>query len=114
HHSSPRTLPPSPDMVPSHYTLPHGLELLSTSRSIVPASSGNLDSTMTRLRRRSMMWSMCSMFTGHSRTHAPHVTQSQTTSSITALGTIGVDVSLSRLSRRAIIRSFGDSGLPVL
>ena len=36
------------------------------------------------------MWSTCSMFTGHSYMHAPHVTQSQTTSSITALGTIGV------------------------
>ena len=36
------------------------------------------------------MWSTCSIATGHSCTHAPQVTQSQTTSSLTAFGTSGV------------------------
>ncbi len=35
------------------------------------------------------MWSTCSIETGHSCTQAPHVTQSQTTSSVTAFGTSG-------------------------
>ena len=35
------------------------------------------------------MWSTCSIETGHSCTHAPQVTQSQTTSSVTAFGTSG-------------------------
>ena len=35
------------------------------------------------------MWSTCSIDTGHSRTQAPQVTQSQTTSSVTAFGTSG-------------------------
>ena len=78
---------------------------------------------MTRLRRRSMMWSMCSMPTGHSRTQAPQVTQSQTMSSVTALGTMGGGVyeasasafgpSAITWSRIAMISSFGDSALPV-
>src|SRR5438876_594882 len=46
--------------------------------------------------------------------HAPHVTQSHTTSSMTAFGTIGVLASLSRWSRIAIISNLGDRGLPVL
>ena len=36
------------------------------------------------------MWSTCSIETGHSWTHAPQVTQSQTTSSVTALARAGV------------------------
>ena len=68
---------------------------------------------MTRLRRRSITWSMCSIPTGHSRTQAPHVTQSQTMSSLTALGTMGVDAPLSSWSRIAMIKSFGDNALPV-
>ena len=60
------------------------------------------------------MWSMCSMLTGHSRTQAPHVTQSHTMSSMTAFGTIGVSAPPSRWSRSYMITSFGDSGLPVL
>ena len=51
---------------------------------------GSCDSTITRWRRRSTMWSTCSIDTGHSWTHAPQVTQSQTTSSGTALATSGV------------------------
>ena len=35
------------------------------------------------------MWSTCSIETGHSRTQAPQVTQSQTTLSVTAPGTSG-------------------------
>ena len=57
------------------------------SRSIGSASDGKLDSTMTRWRRRSTMWSMCSMLTGHACTQAPQVTQSHTDSSGTAPGT---------------------------
>ena len=61
------------------------------------------------------MWSMCSMPTGHSCTHAPHVTQSHTTLSVTAFGTSGAARSgLRTWSRSAMISSFGDSSLPVL
>ncbi len=68
---------------------------------------------------------MCSMSTGHSRTHAPHVTQSHTTSSVTAFGTSGCSstvpaeavriagASPATWSRRSMISSFGDSGFPV-
>ena len=72
------------------------------------------------------MWSMCSIETGHSRTQAPHVTQSHTTSSETAFGTSGVGVkprrrprasrsgpSWNTWSRMPMIRSFGESSLPV-
>ena len=69
--------------------LPHGFCDRSTSRSIVAASAGNRASTITRWRRRSTMWSTCSIETGHSWTQAPQVTQSQTTSSVTASGTSG-------------------------
>ena len=61
---------------------------------------------------------MCSMSTGHSRTHAPHVTQSHTTWSVTAFGTSGWSstspaASATTRSRRSMISSFGESGLPV-
>ena len=70
------------------------------------------------------MWSTCSIATGHSWTHAPHVTQSQTTSSLTAFGTSGLGAnpagsasrfgpSLKSWSRSPMISSFGDSSLPV-
>ena len=67
------------------------------------------------------MWSTCSIETGHSCTHAPHVTQSQTTSSVTAPGTSGdasppastAGPSAKSRSRRPMIRSFGESALPV-
>ena len=52
-------------------------------------SVGNDESIITRWRRRSMMWSTCSIDTGHSRTQAPQVTQSHTTLSLTAPGTSG-------------------------
>ena len=101
--------------------LPHGFEERPTSRSIVPASAGKRDSTITRCRRRSTMWSTCSIETGHSCTQAPHVTQSQTTSSVTAPGTSAVasppsstaGPSANSRSRRPMISSFGDSSLPV-
>ena len=70
----------------SDCALPHGFEARSTSRSIGSASAGKLDSTITRWRRRSTMWSTCSIETGHACTQAPHVTQSQTDSSGTAPG----------------------------
>ena len=40
---------------------------------MMPASSGNADSMSTWWRRRSTMWSTCSMSTGHCSTHAPQV-----------------------------------------
>ena len=88
---------------------PHGFELRSMSRSIGSASAGKLDSTITRWRRRSTMWSMCSIDTGHACTQAPQVTQSQTDSSGTALGTSGVSAIplRSSWSRRPMITSFG-------
>ena len=71
------------------------------------------------------MWSTCSIDTGHSRTQAPQVTQSQTTLSVTAPGTSGCGSkpsaprssggpSSKTWSRRAMISSFGDSSLPVV
>ena len=70
-----------------------------------------------------MTWSICSMPTGHSRTHAPQVTQSHTMSSVTAFGTMGggaYEASASAFgpsaiawSRIAMISSFGDRALPV-
>src|SRR6476619_5530125 len=92
----------------------------STPRSIVPASVGKRDSAITRLRRRSTIVSTCSMSTGHSCMQAPQVTQSQTTSSVTAPGTSGACSSTSpagstpaTASRRSMINSFGLRGLPV-
>ena len=71
------------------------------------------------------MWSTCSIDTGHSRTQAPQVTQSQTTSSLTAPGTSGAaskpsaprtsaGPSAKTWSRSAMISSLGDSSLPVV
>jgi hypothetical protein len=70
------------------------------------------------------MWSMCSIDTGHSRTQAPQVTQSHTTSSVTAFGTSGTPAASSSpasslgpcssmWSRSPMISSLGDSALPV-
>ena len=67
------------------------------------------------------MWSTCSIETGHSWMQAPHVTQSQTTSSVTAPGTSGdasppastAGPSANSRSRRPMIRSFGERSLPV-
>ena len=68
------------------------------------------------------------MSTGHSCTHAPHVVHAHTTSSSTTPGTSGDRLerlarrlrlqqdrgpSSNRWSRRFMMRSFGDSGLPV-
>ena len=63
---------------------------------------------MTRLRRRSTIVSTCSMSTGHSCTHAPHVTQSHTTSSVTAFGTSGCSSTIARGGGRQDRRRFGD------
>ena len=69
------------------------------------------------------MWSTCSIATGHSCTHAPQVTQSQTISSVTAFGTSAVASKLGSAmtlgpsantwSRRSITSSFGESFFPV-
>ena len=68
------------------------------------------------------MWSMCSIETGQACTHAPQVTQSHTTSSVTAFGTSGVaspppaataGPSAKSWSRRPMMRSLGESALPV-
>ena len=66
---------------------PHGFERLSRLRNIAPASAGNRDSPITSARRRSTIVSTCSMSTGHSCTHAPHVVHDHTTSSSTMPGT---------------------------
>ena len=84
-----RTPSPSAHDARSPCGLPHGLPTRSTSRSIDSASCGKLDCIITRSRRRSTMWSMCSIDTGHSCTHAPQVTQSQIISSGTPLPAIG-------------------------
>ena len=60
---------------------PHGFDARSMSRSIGSASAGKFASTITWWRRRSTMWSTCSIDTGHACTHAPQVTQSQIISS---------------------------------
>ena len=77
------------------------------SRSIGSASAGKLESTMTRWRRRSTMWSTCSMLTGHSRTQAPQVTQSQMLSSGTEVPAISGPSYVSSPSRAA--SAFGPS-----
>ena len=67
------------------------------------------------------MWSTCSIDTGHSWTQAPQVTQSQTTSSVTAFGTSAessppasaAGPSANSWSRMPMISSFGESALPV-
>ena len=51
--------------------MPHGLPLRSRLFSMPVASVGNADSTRTWWRRIPLMWSMCSMSTGHSFTQAP-------------------------------------------
>ena len=114
-----RARPPTPP-APSAAS-PTGFEPRSTSRSIVSVSAGSRDSTMTRWRRRSTMWSTCSIETGHSWTQAPQVTQSQTTSSVTAFGTRALSSppastpcpSAKSWSRIPMIRSFGESAFPV-
>ena len=58
----------------------HGEPRCSIDSNAGMISSGKRDSTITKLRRRSTMWSMCSIPTGHSWTQAPQVTQSQTAS----------------------------------
>ena len=130
-----RTPSPSAQSARSDWALPHGLEARSTSRSIGSASEGKLDSTITRWRRRSTMWSTCSIDTGHAWTQAPQVTQSHTDSSGTALGTremrsIGAagpavppslparDLTIAppsenTWSRRPMMSSLGESTLPV-
>ena len=115
--ASTRTSSPSAQSARSACGLPHGFAERSTSRSIVSPRRGSGDSAITRWRRRSTMWSTCSIATGHSCTQAPQVTQSHTTSSVTALGTSGgssspaaeqpVRPSANSWSRRPMISSFG-------
>src|SRR5436305_7498392 len=87
--SSTRTPMEAAHSARSDWALPQGFEARSTSRSMGSDSAGKLDSTITRWRRRSTMWSTCSIDTGHACTHAPQVTQSHTDSSGTAVGTNG-------------------------
>ena len=57
---------------------------------MVVASVGKADSTRTWWRRMPLMWSMCSMSTGHSFTHAPQLVHAQITSgSITPFSDMG-------------------------
>ena len=108
--------------------------------SIPAASTGNADSISTWCRRIPSMWSMCSMSTGHSSTHAPQFVQDHSTSgSITPLtsapptsgrsaSALTASGSFSRSSseaasrygalakawsRRSRMTCLGDSGLPV-
>ena len=60
--------------------MPHGLPLRSRLFSIAVASVGKADSTSTWWRRIPLMWSMCSMSTGHSFTQAPQFVHAQITS----------------------------------
>ena len=60
--------------------MPHGSPLFSRFFSIPAASTGNADSISTWCRRIPSMWSMCSMSTGHSSTHAPQFVQDHSTS----------------------------------
>ncbi len=60
--------------------MPHGLPRRSRLFSIVVASAGKADSMRTWWRRIPLMWSMCSMSTGHSFTHAPQFVHAQMTS----------------------------------
>jgi hypothetical protein len=60
--------------------MPHGSPLFSRFLSIPAASTGNADSISTWWRRIPSMWSMCSMSTGHSSTHAPQLVQDHSTS----------------------------------
>ena len=60
--------------------MPQGSPLFSRFRSIPAASTGNADSISTWCRRIPSMWSMCSMSTGHSSTHAPQFVHDQSTS----------------------------------
>ena len=72
--------------------MPHGLPLRSRLLSMVVASVGNADSTRTWWRRMPLMWSMCSMSTGHSFTQAPQFVHAHSTSgSMTPFSVLGAD-----------------------
>ena len=72
--------------------MPHGSPLFSRFRSIPAASTGNADSISTWCRRIPSMWSMCSMSTGHSSTHAPQFVHDHSTSgSITPFSSWSAD-----------------------
>jgi len=74
------------------WPIPHGSPLFSRFRSMHVASTGNADSISTWWRRIPSMWSMCSMSTGHSSTHAPQLVHDQITSgSITPTVVPGAD-----------------------
>ena len=60
-----------------------------------------------------MMWSTCSIDTGHASTHAPQVTQSQIMSSGTPFPTIGASLCAKIWSRTPMISSFGERIFPV-
>ncbi len=66
--------------------MPQGLPRRSRLLSIPVASVGNADSTRTWWRRIPLMWSMCSISTGHSFTQAPQLVHAHSASgSITPL-----------------------------
>ena len=119
---------------------PQGLPLFSRLRSIEPASVGKADSISTWLRRMPLMWSTCSMSTGHSSTQAPQLVHDHSTSgSMTPLTSLpptsGRSASAltasdrpsrassepasrygalaNAWSRSSRMRSLGDSGFPV-
>ena len=78
--------------------MPHGSPLFSRFFSIPAASTGNADSISTWCRRIPSMWSMCSMSTGHSCTHAPQLVHAHSASgSITPPVCLGADQRAGRL-----------------
>ena len=60
---------------------PQGLPLVSMFLNMPVSSDGKSDSARTLKRRRSAMWSMCSISTGHWSTQAPQLVQAHRTSS---------------------------------
>ncbi len=90
--------------------IPQGSPLFSRFLSIPDASVGNSDSISTWCRRRPVMWSMCSMSTGHSFTQAPQLVQDQITSGsmtpfASALPTRGRSASFCTASGNAALAS---------
>ena len=83
--------------------IPHGSPLFSRFFSIPAASTGNADSISTWCRRIPSMWSMCSMSTGHSSTHAPQFVHDHSTSgSMTPRAAVVADQRALRLGLHAV------------
>ena len=74
---------------------------------MVVASVGKADSISTWWRRIPLMWSMCSMSTGHSFTQAPQLVHDQITSgSMTPFSLLGPDQRPFRLGLDSVGQAF--------